>query len=56
MLKLSILLGLNQREIADATGAPLNAVKQNIRQGLLQIRKLMSTADAAQPLNTLSPQ
>ena len=56
MLKLSILLGLNQREIADATGTPLNAVKHNIRQGLLQIRQLMSTADIAQPLNTLQSQ
>lgn len=41
VLKLSILLGLSNAEIAAATALPVTTVKTHIRRGLLQIRKTM---------------
>lgn len=46
VLEMSIVQGLTQREIAEATGAPLGTVKTHMRRGFMRLREMMATQDA----------
>lgn len=43
VLEMSVVQGLTQREIAEATGAPLGTVKTHMRRGLIRLQEVMST-------------
>lgn len=43
VLEMSVVQGLTQREIAEATGAPLGTVKTHMRRGLIRLQELMAT-------------
>ena len=42
VLEMSVVQGLTQREIAEATETPLGTVKTHMRRGLIRLRELMS--------------
>ncbi len=43
VLNMSILQGMTQREIAEATETPLGTVKTHMRRGLIRLREVMET-------------
>jgi len=43
VLNMSIVQGMTQREIAEATETPLGTVKTHMRRGLIRLRELMET-------------
>jgi len=47
VLEMSVGQGLTQREIAEATDTPLGTVKTHMRRGLIRLRELMRTDEAA---------
>lgn len=49
VLRLSIIQGMSNQEIADATGMPLGTVKTHARRGLLQVRELMGLGGSSVP-------
>lgn len=45
VLQLSILQGMSQTEISDATGMPLGTVKTHARRGLIELRKAVGVEE-----------
>ena len=43
VLEMSVVQGLTQREIAEATETPLGTVKTHMRRGLIRLREIMAT-------------
>ncbi len=50
VLRLSVLEGLNQREIANRLEMPLGTVKTHIRRGLIEMRELLVNGPAARAM------
>jgi RNA polymerase sigma-70 factor (ECF subfamily) len=47
VLDMSMVQGMTQREISDATETPLGTVKTHMRRGLMRLRELMATESMA---------
>ncbi|MDZ7747891.1 MAG: sigma-70 family RNA polymerase sigma factor [Halofilum sp. (in: g-proteobacteria)] len=45
VLQMSVVQGMTQREIAEATDTPLGTVKTHMRRGLIRLRELMDTVE-----------
>lgn len=43
VLEMSVVQGMTQREIAEATDTPLGTVKTHMRRGLIRLREVMAT-------------
>ena len=46
VLRLSIIQGMSQQEISDATGMPLGTVKTHARRGILKVREYLGLGES----------